>query len=178
MGLYRVLGVNGYNFTGDTESKPCTIWTTCSLFSLFTVLPQPLLWMMYPPQGSPSRTRPSGALVVSNQGQVSPEHIHQDATYQDHSRIPSQPQPSPLIGLGHKTLHENVFGPNYSSLGVHHREQSRVISISIETSNNLFTSLNNSLSNQCCPSKSSPTMRFKKAGNTCSRQVSRDLHHT
>lgn len=78
------------------------------------------------------------------------EHIHQDATYQDHSRIPSQPQPSPLIGLGHKTLHEDVFGPNYPSLDVHHREQPRVVSISIETSNNLFTSLNNSLSNQCC----------------------------
>ncbi|OJA15042.1 hypothetical protein AZE42_13069, partial [Rhizopogon vesiculosus] len=50
---------------------------------------------------------------------------HQDATYQDHSRIPSQSQRSPLIGLGHKTLHEDVFGPNHLGLGVHHREQSR-----------------------------------------------------
>ncbi|OJA10735.1 hypothetical protein AZE42_13455, partial [Rhizopogon vesiculosus] len=56
---------------------------------------------------------------------MSPEHVHQDATYQDHSRIPSQPHPSPLISLGHKTLHEDMFEPNHPGLGVHHREQSR-----------------------------------------------------
>ncbi|OAX33046.1 hypothetical protein K503DRAFT_869803 [Rhizopogon vinicolor AM-OR11-026] len=56
---------------------------------------------------------------------MSPEHVHQDATHQDHSRIPSQPQPSPIISLEHKTLHENAFRPNHPGLGVHHREQSR-----------------------------------------------------
>ncbi|OJA15846.1 hypothetical protein AZE42_09901 [Rhizopogon vesiculosus] len=76
------------------------------------------------PRSSESET-PEWSTVVSNQGQMSPEHVHQDATYQDHSRIPSQPQPSPLIGLGHNTLHEDVFGPNHPGLGVHHREQSR-----------------------------------------------------